>query len=47
MAELSESRAMVSVGPPLSWRPLGSSSGLVLLRLPVALNPHEASSEML
>jgi hypothetical protein len=38
---------MVCVGPPLLASPAAESIGLVLLWLPVALNPHEASSEML
>jgi len=41
---LFDCNAMVSVGPPLLLRPAGSSSGSVLLWLPVAAKPHELSS---
>src|SRR5215475_13602765 len=47
IAGLSESSAILCVGPPLFARPAGSSIGSVLFRLPTALNPHESSSEML
>src|SRR5690242_2635885 len=47
IAGLPVSSAMVGVGPPLLAGPAVESSGLVLLRLPVAVKPHELSLEML
>jgi hypothetical protein len=39
--------AMVPVGPPLSARPAGSSSGSVSFKLPVPVKLQESSLEML
>ena len=47
IAGLVDWSAIVCVGPPLLASPAAESSGLVLLWLPVALNLHELSSEML
>src|SRR5215470_3568357 len=48
IAGLPASRAMVWVGPPLSWSPNGSSCGLVLLKEPcAALKPQLVPSSML
>src|SRR5579862_6038340 len=46
-AGLEPSSAMVWVGPPLFWRPLGSSPAGVLLRSPGPVRPQDPSSERL
>ena len=47
IAGLLDIKAIVAVGPPLSVGLSPTRSGSVLFRLPVALNPHELSSEIL
>ncbi len=46
-AGLLASSAIVWVGPPLAFRPPGSSPAAVLFKSPVPANAHEASSDRL